>query len=388
MDFALSEEQRMFRDALRSFVDKEIIPVATEWEHSGRSPDAIVETMKLMGLFGITIPEQYGGTDLDKVSFALVFEEISRGWMGIAGILGSHSLACWMIARHGTPEQKQRYLPELATGGRRTGIGLTEPGAGTDLQGIRTTARREGDYYVLNGSKMWITNARHANPLPVLVKTDPTASPAHKGMSVLLIDTTSQGFTISRDLPKLGYKGTESCEIHLDNVVVPADELLGGLEGRGMQQVLSALEIGRLNVAARSVGIAQAAYDAALAYASQREAFGQPISGFQAIQIKLANMAMKVQSARLLTYWAASEADAGGRVDLQAGMAKVVASEAALETSQDAMVIHGGYGYSQEFVVERLYRDAILMSIGEGTNDIMRTVIARQLTSGQGVIGI
>ncbi len=387
MDFAFSEEQRMFRDMLRSFVDKEIIPVATEWEHAGRYPTEIVETMKRMGLFGITVPEEYGGADLDKVSFTLVFEEISRGWMGIAGILGSHSLSCWMIARHGTPEQKQRYLPELATGARRTGIGLTEPGAGTDLQGIRTAARREGDHYVVNGSKTWITNARHADPLPVLVKTDPTASPAHKGMSVLLIDTTTPGFTVSRDLPKLGYKGTESCEIHLDQVIVPAENLLGGIEGRGMQQVLSGLEIGRLNVAARSVGIAQAAYDAALAYSRQREAFGQPISGFQAIQLKLANMAMRVQSARLLTYWAASQADAGERVDLQAGMAKVVASEAALEAAQDAMMIHGGYGYSQEFVVERLYRDAILMSIGEGTNDIMRTVIAKQLTSGKGIIG-
>lgn len=387
MDFAFSEEQRMFRDTLRSFVDKEITPVATEWEHSGRYPAEIVDAMKRMGLFGITVPEEYGGADLDMISFSLVFEEISRGWMGIAGILGSHSLACWMIARHGTEEQKQRYLPELATGARRTGIGLTEPSAGTDLQGIRTTARRTGSHYVVNGSKTWITNARHADPLPVLVKTDPAACPAHKGMSVLLIDATTPGFTVGRDLPKLGYKGTESCEVHLDDVIVPAGNLLGGTEGRGLQQVLSSLEIGRLNVAARSVGIAQAAYDAALVYSRQREAFGQPIADFQAIQLKLADMAMKVQSARLLTYWAAAQADAGARVDLQAGMAKVVASEAALATAQDAMVVHGGYGYSQEFVVERLYRDAILMSIGEGTNDVMRTVIARQLTSGKGVIG-
>ena len=387
MDFALSEEQRMFRDMLRAFVDKEIIPVATEWEHSERYPTEIVEIMKRMGLFGITVPEEYGGADLDMISFTLVFEEISRGWMGIAGILGSHSLACWVIARHGTDDQKLRYLPELATGARRTGIGLTEPSAGTDLQGIRTTARRTGNHYIVNGSKTWITNARHADPLPVLVKTDPGARPAHKGMSVLLIDTTAPGFTVSRDLPKLGYKGTESCEIHLDDVIVPAANLLGGAEGRGLQQVLSGLEIGRLNVAARSVGIAQAAYDAALVYSRQREAFGQPIAEFQAIQLKIANMAMKVQSARLLTYWAAAQADAGARVDLQAGMAKVVASEAALEAAQDAMMVHGGYGYSQEFVVERLYRDAILMSIGEGTNDVMRTVIARQLTSGKGVIG-
>lgn len=387
MDFTLSEEQRMFRDMLRSFVEKEILPVATEWEHSGRYPTEIVDTMKQMGLFGITVPEEYGGLALDKVSFALVFEEISRGWMGIAGILGSHSLSCWMIASHGTAEQKARYLPELASGTRRTGIGLTEPGAGTDLQGIRTTARRQGDGYLVNGTKMWITNARHADPLPLLVKTDPSASPAHRGMSVLLVDTTSPGFTVSRDLPKLGYKGTESCEIVLDNVEVPAGNLLGGVEGRGLQQVLSGLEIGRLNVAARSVGIAQAAFEAALRYSRQREAFGKPIGDFQAIQLKIANMAINVQAARLLTYWAASQADAEARVDMQAGMAKTFASETAIEASRDAMMVHGGYGYSEEFVVERIYRDAILMSIGEGTNDIMRTVIAQQLSSGHGGIG-
>jgi alkylation response protein AidB-like acyl-CoA dehydrogenase len=387
MDFTLTREQEMFRKSLRDFVDKQIIPVASEWERSGRYPTEIVETMKELGLFGITIPEEYGGIDVDKVSFALVFEEISRGWMGIAGILGSHSLACWMIANHGTDDQKNRYLPELATGVRRTGIGLTEPNAGTDLQGIRTTARLDGDHYVVNGSKTWITNARHADPLPVLVKTDTKASPAHRGMSVLLIDTTTEGFTVERDLPKLGYKGTESCEITMQDVVVPVANLLGGTEGRGMQQVLSALEIGRINVAARSVGIAQAAYDAALAYSGLREAFGKPISEFQAIQLKIANMAINVQAARLLTYWAASKADAGDRVDLEAGMAKTFASEAAMDAAKDSMMIHGGYGYSQEFVVERLYRDSILMSIGEGTNDIMRTVIASHLTSGKGKVG-
>ena len=386
MDFQLTDEQRMFREMLRSFVEKEIVPVASEWEHAGRYPTEIVDSMKKMGLFGITVPEQYGGLDVDKVSFALVFEEISRGWMGIAGILGSHSLSCWMIAKHGTQEQKQRFLPELASGQRRTGVGLTEPGAGTDLQGIRTTARREGDTYVVNGTKTWITNARHADPLPVLVKTDPAASPAHRGMSVLLVDTTSPGFTVSRDLPKLGYKGTESCEVVLDDVQVPATDLLGGKEGKGLQQVLSSLEIGRINIAARSVGIAQAAYDAALDYSRQREAFGQQISDFQAIQLQLADMAITVQASRLLTYWAASAADAGERVDLQAGMAKTFASETAMTASRDAMMIHGGYGYSQEFIVERLYRDAILMSIGEGTNDIMRTIIAKALVDGKGTI--
>jgi alkylation response protein AidB-like acyl-CoA dehydrogenase len=387
MDFTLSDEQRLFRDTIREFVDKEIRPVASEWERSGRYPTEIVDTMKELGLFGMTVPEEYGGLDVDMVSFAIVFEEIAKGWMGVAGILGSHSLSCWMIAKHGTDEQKAKYLPELATGERRTGIGLTEPDAGTDLQGIKTTARREGDVYIVNGTKTWITNARYANPLPVLVKTDVNASPAHKGMSVLLVDTSLPGFSVSKDLPKLGYKGTESCEVVLDNVEVPASELLGGVEGRGMQQVLSGLETGRINVAARALGIAQASYDAALEYSRQRHAFGQPISDFQAIQMKLADMATNIQAARLLVYWSAANADAGERVDMQAGMAKLFASETAVKAAMDAMRIHGGYGYSQEFVVERLYRDAPLMTIGEGTSDVMQMVIARSLISGKERIG-
>ena len=387
MDFNLSDEQQMFRDTIRSFVDKEIVPVASEWEHSGRYPTEIVETMKGLGLFGMTIPEEYGGLGIDMVSFAIVFEEIAKGWMGIAGILGSHSLSSWMIAKHGTPEQKQEFLPRLATGELRTGIGLTEPGAGTDLQGIATTAVLDGDHYVVRGTKTWITNARYAGVLPVLVKTDPSAAPAHKGMSVLLIDCDSPGFTVSKDLPKLGYKGTESCEIVLDDVRVPVDRLLGGVEGRGMQQVLSGLETGRINIGSRALGIAQAAYDAALQYSRDREAFGKPISDFQAIQIKLADMATNIQAARLMVYWAASKADAGERVDMQSGMAKLFASEVAVTAALDAMRIHGGYGYSQEFVVERLYRDAPLMTIGEGTSDVMRMVIARSLVSGAEVVG-
>ena len=387
MDFTLTQEQQDFRQALRQLVEKEIMPVAAEWERSGRYPTEIVEHLKAMGLFGITTPEEYGGLALDMVSFALVYEEIARGWMGIAGILGSHNMSCSIIARHGTEEQKQRLLPKLASGEYRTGIGLTEPGAGTDLQGITTTARREGDEYVVNGTKTWITNARHAAVLPVLVKTDPTATPAHQGMSLLLVDTTTPGFEVSRDLGKLGYKGTESCEIFLQDVRVPVRDLLGGVEGRGLQQALSGLEIGRLNVAARSVGVAQAAYDAALRYARERTAFGKPIADFQAIQLKLADIATQLQAARLMTYWAASRADAGRRVDMEAGMAKYFASETALTASLEAMRIHGGYGYSTEFVVERLYRDAPLMAIGEGTNDILRTVIAKALVAGSGIVG-
>ena len=387
MDFELSAEQRLLRDTIRSFVDAEIRPVAREFEDSGRYPDEIVATMRKMGLFGLLVPDEYGGMAADMVSLAVVFEEISRGWMGVAGIIGSHSLSCWMIARFGTDEQKRAHLPALASGERRTGIALTEPGAGSDLQGIATVARRAGDSFILNGRKTWITNARHADPLPVLVKTDPSASPAHAGMSVLLVDQSTPGFEVVRDLPKLGYRGPETCELVFDDAAVPAANLLGGREGRGLQQVLAALEKGRINIAARAVGVAQEAYDQALRYAGERDAFGQKISGFQAVQLKLADMAMKLQAARLLTYWAASRADAGQRADLESGLAKVYASEVAYECAFTAMQVHGGYGYSKEFTVERLYRDAPLMVIGEGTNDILRTVIAESLTSGRGVIG-
>ena len=379
MTIQLTQDQKDFQEAIRAFVDKEIIPVARDMEHSGEYPTAIVEHMKEMGLFGMTIPEEFGGLGVDMTTFSIVFEELSRGWMGVAGILGSHSMACFIISKNGTPEQKAKYLPELATGARRSGLGLTEPGAGTDLQGITTTATLDGDHYIVRGSKTWITNARHADPLPVLVKTDPKADPRHKGMSVLLIDAGTPGFTIGKDIPKMGYKGPESCEVILDEVRVPVENLLGGVEGRGMQQVLSALETGRLNIAARSVGIAARAYEEAVKYAKSRMAFGKSISEFQAIQLKIADMATDLQAARLLTYWAASEADQGKRVDLQTAQAKVFASEVAIQNSLRAMQVHGGYGYSTEYEIERLYRDAPLMSIGEGTNDIMRMVIAKQI---------
>ena len=379
MTIQLTQDQKDFQEAIRAFVDKEIIPVARDMEHSGEYPTAIVEHMKEMGLFGMTIPEEFGGLGVDMTTFSIVFEELSRGWMGVAGILGSHSMACFIISKHGTPEQKAKYLPELATGARRSGLGLTEPSAGTDLQGIATTATLDGDHYIVRGSKTWITNARHADPLPVLVKTDPKADPRHKGMSVLLIDAGTPGFTIGKDIPKMGYKGPESCEVILDEVRVPVENLLGGVEGRGMQQVLSALETGRLNIAARSVGIAARAYEEAVKYAKSRMAFGKSISEFQAIQLKIADMATDLQAARLLTYWAASEADQGKRVDLQTAQAKVFASEVAIQNSLRAMQVHGGYGYSTEYEIERLYRDAPLMSIGEGTNDIMRMVIAKQI---------
>jgi alkylation response protein AidB-like acyl-CoA dehydrogenase len=400
VDFELSDEQRLFRQTLREFADKEIMPVAPEWERTGRYPAEIVSRLRELGLFGLNVPGEYGGLAADRVSYALAFEEIARAWLGAAGLIGPHSVACWLVARNGTPEQKQRYLPAMASGELRSGIALTEPGAGTDLQGIATRAVRDGGggggggYYTVTGAKTWITNARVAGLLPVLVKTG-GAQRSPRAMSVLLVETSAPGFTVTRDLPKLGYKGPETCELVLDQVRVPAGSLLGGEEGRGLQQVLSALEIGRINIAARAVGVAQAAYDAALGYARTREAFGHPIAEFQAIQLKLADMATEIQAARLLTYWAAARSEAlkgdgeagGGRVDLEAGMAKMYASEVALKCALESMRIHGGYGYSAEFVVERLYRDAPLMAIGEGTNDVQRLVIARSLVSGAGRLG-
>jgi alkylation response protein AidB-like acyl-CoA dehydrogenase len=380
LDFELSAEQAAFRDTIRDFVRREVRPVAREMEHQEVYPQQIAAKMAELGLFGMLVPEEYGGLGLDAVSYSIVFEELSKAWMGVAGVLGSHSMATLMIARSGTEDQRRRFLPELAAGKRRSGLALTEPDAGSDLQGIKTIARRDGDAYVLNGTKTWITNARHADPLPVLVKTDPAARPAHRGMSLLLVEAGTPGYVVTRDIPKLGYKGPESCEVVLADCRVPAANLLGGREGQGLQQALSALEFGRCNIAGRAVGVAQAALDLALEYAGQRHAFGRPIADFQAVQLKLADMATEVQAARLLTWWAASRLDAGERADMETGMAKLYASEAAVRASLESMRIHGGYGYSKEFEVERLYRDAPLMAIGEGTNDILRTVIARQLT--------
>ncbi|HEY1421286.1 MAG TPA: acyl-CoA dehydrogenase family protein [Candidatus Dormibacteraeota bacterium] len=383
MDFELSPHQVEFRDLMRDFARRSISPVARESELAGRYPTEIVEEMKAMGLFGMLIPEAYGGIGIDAVSYAIVFEEISKAWMGVAGILGSHSLSTWMVATHGTEEQRARWLPEWATGHKRTGIALTEPAAGSDLQGIKTVARRDGDHYVVNGAKTWITNARHADPLPVLVKTDPDAQPRHKGMSILLVEQGTPGFTVGKDLGKLGYKGPESSEVFFDDCAVPVENVLGGEEGHGLQQALSALEFGRVNIAGRAVGVAQACLDRSLDYARERQAFGRPIAEFQAIQLKLADMATEVQAARLLTWWAASALDSGRRADMETGMAKLYASEICITAAMEAMRIHGGYGYSTEYEIERFYRDAPLMAIGEGTNDILRTVIARQLVRGQ-----
>ncbi|MGH7765587.1 MAG: acyl-CoA dehydrogenase family protein [Candidatus Dormibacteraceae bacterium] len=383
MDFELSTQQAAFRDLMREFARRSISPVARESELSGRYPTEIVEEMKAIGLFGMLIPEEYGGIGIDAVSYAIVFEEISKAWMGVAGILGSHSLSTWMVAKHGTEEQRRRWLPDWASGRKRTGIALTEPGAGSDLQGISTVARRDGDRYLVNGAKTWITNARHADPLPVLVKTDPDAQPRHHGMTVLLIEQGTPGFAVGKDLGKLGYKGPESSEVFLNDCAVPLENVLGGVEGHGLQQALSALEFGRVNIAGRAVGVAQACLDRSIDYARERHAFGRPIAEFQAIQLKLADMATEVQAARLLTWWAAAALDAGRRADMETGMAKLYASEICIKAALEAMRVHGGYGYSTEYEIERFYRDAPLMAIGEGTNDILRTLIARQLVREQ-----
>ncbi len=381
MDFELTADQKALQDLLRDFARRSIEPVAREFEHSGRYPDEIVAEMKTMGLFGMLVPSEYGGIGLDAISYSLVFEELSRAWMGVAGILGTHSLACRIIAGSGTEDQKRRWLPGMASGEIRSGLALTEPGAGSDLQGISTTARRERDSYVVNGTKTWITNARRAQILPVLVKTDPQAKPPHRGMSLLVVESGTPGFTVGKDIPKLGYRGPESSEVSFVDCRVPVENLIGGSEGNGLRQALAALEFGRCNIAGRAVGVAQAALDLALKHAKERHAFGRPIADFQAIQLKLATVATEIQAARLLTRWAASKLDSGARADLETGMAKYFASEVAVRATLESMRIHGGYGYSAELDVERLYRDAPLMAIGEGTNEILQTVIAKLLLS-------
>jgi len=377
--FDLTEDQRLVAKTVKEFVDRDVIPSAPAMEHRDEYPESLVETMKGMGLFGLNIPEALGGSDVDYTTFAIVFEELSRGWMGLAGILGSHLVLCDVIVRFGTEAQKQRFLPRLAKGEPRGGICLSEPGAGTDLQAITTTAIKRSTSYLVNGSKMWVTNGRRAQVLLLMAKTNPAATPAHRGISAFVIEKGAPGLTVSRDIDKLGYKGVETCEIHFQDFAVPEENLIGGEEGHGFKHVMTGLEAERINVAARGLGVAQAAFDEAIAYAQQRQTFGKPIAEHQAIQLKLADMATKIEAARLLTRQAAHKKDRGERCDLEAGMAKLFASETCQEVSLEAMRVLGGYGYTQEFPVERFYRDAPLMIIGEGTNEIQRLVIARQL---------
>jgi len=380
----LVEEEAAIVQSVRSFVDNEVRPVARELEHADEYPERLIEQMKAMGVFGLTIPEPYGELSVSTSCYALVTEELARGWMSLAGAMGGHTVVAKLILTYGTEEQKRRYLPRMATGEVRATMALTEPGGGSDLQAIATHARPDGDGWVVDGTKTWITNARRSQLVALLCKTDKAAVPAHKGISILLAEK-GPGLTVSRDLSKLGYKGVESCEVVFDGYRAPAGALLGGEPGRGFAQMMKGLEIGRIQVAARALGVGRAAFEDALQYAQERETFGKPIWKHQSIGNYLADMATRLTAARQLVLHAARCLDAGGRCDLEAGMAKLFASEAAMQIALDAMRIHGGYGYSTEFRVERYFRDAPLMILGEGTNEIQRDVIARQLISRGGL---
>lgn len=375
----LNTEQQLILSTVRKFVANEVIPVASEMDHRNEYPHELVRQMQEMGLFGLNIPEEYGGAGVDTATFAMVFEEISRGWLGLAGVIGSNSVMCDVVVRFGTDEQKRRFLPAMASGAKRGGICLTESNAGTDLQNISTTARRDGNVYRVNGSKMWITNARHGNTFLLLAKTDPSAQPAHRGMSAFIIEKGTHGMNVGRDIDKLGYKGVETCELHFDNFPVPLENLVGGGEGQGFKHVMTGLEAERLNVAARGLGVARAAFEEAIRYAQRRVTFGRPIAEYQTIQNKLADMATRIEASRLLIYSAAEKRDRGERCDLEAGMAKLFATETAAEVSFEAMRILGANGYSKDFPVERYYRDAPLVVIGGGTNELQRLIIARNL---------
>ncbi|HEV3038198.1 MAG TPA: acyl-CoA dehydrogenase family protein [Candidatus Angelobacter sp.] len=376
---SLTSEQQLIINTVRQFCEREVIPVASELEHRNEYPHELVKQMQKIGLFGLNVPEQYGGGDVDFTTFAMVFEELSRAWLGLAGVIGTHSVLCDVLNLFGTTEQKQKFLPGLASGERRGGICLSETNAGTDLQNISTVAIREGDVYRVNGSKMWITNGRFGNTFLLIAKTNPQAKPAHKGMSAFVIEKGAPGLTVSRDIDKLGYKSVETCELHFQDFPVPAENLIGGVEGEGFKQVMTGLEAERLNVAARGLGIARAAFEEAIRYSQQRSTFGKPICEHQSIQIKLADMATKIEASRLLIYSAAEKRDRGERCDLEAGMAKLFATETAAEVSFEAMRILGGNGYSKDFPVERYYRDAPLVVIGGGTNELQRLIIARRL---------
>ena len=375
-----SEEARtQIVNVVREFVARDVKPVADRYDNEDIYPAELVETMAEMGLFGITIPEAYGGLGLDYTTFAMIFEELSKGWMSVSGVIGTHHLMAYIIASFGTEEQKRRFLPGMATGEIKGGTAITEPEAGSDVQNIQTSAVKDGEEYVLNGTKMFITNAENGNAFAVLAKTDPDTDPAYRGIGCFIVEKGATGFSVGKHLDKLGYRGIDTCELVFRDCRIPIENLVGGVEGQGFRQVMSGLETGRINIAARAVGVATAAFEAAIDYAQRRHAFGVPIVKHQAIQMKLADMATKIQAARLMTYDAAAKKDAGERADLEAGMAKLFASEVCGEVTLEAMRIHGGYGYIKDYPVERYYRDAPLMIIGEGTNEIQKLVIARRL---------
>jgi butyryl-CoA dehydrogenase len=373
-------------EEVRAFVDEQVIPVASDYELADRYPEPLVEEMKRLGLFGITVPREFGGLELDLESYAAVTAELSRGWMTLSGILNTHLISAWMIRTYGTDEQRERHLPRMATGEVRSAYSMTEPHAGSDVQAIQTTARREGDEYVLDGRKRWVTNGLRSGLVMLLARTDPDAQPRHRGMTAFVLEKEpgvmkQPGLEVPRLIDKLGYRGLDSAQLLLEGFRTPASSVLGGEEGvgRGFRFFMAGIELGRVNVAARGVGLAQRAFDEAIAYAQRRTTFGAPIAEHQAVQLKLAQMATKIEAARLLTAQAARRKDAGERADLEAGMAKLFATETATEVATEALRIHGGNGYSTEFVVERLYRDAPLLMVGEGSNEIQQVLIARRL---------
>jgi alkylation response protein AidB-like acyl-CoA dehydrogenase len=380
----MTDEETMLVETVRAFVDRDVKPTVREVEHANEYPEAWIEQMKRIGIYGLAIPESYGGSPVSTRCHVLVTQELSRGWMSLAGAMGGHTVVAKLLELFGTEEQKRTYLPPMANGDVRATMALTEPGGGSDLQNMKTTALGDGAELVINGSKTWISNARRSGLIALLCKTDPAATPKHKGISVVLVEH-GPGLTVSRDLPKLGYKGVESCELTFDDCRVPASAILGGEPGRGFAQMMKGLETGRIQVASRALGVATAALEDALRYAQERESFGQPIWKHQAVGHYLADMATKLTAARQLTLYAADRYDAGERADMEAGMAKLFASEVAMEIALNAVRIHGGYGYSTEFDVERYFRDAPLMIVGEGTNEIQRNVIAGQLVARGGI---
>ncbi len=380
----LSAEEQAVVSTVAEFVDREVRPVARGLEHANEYPEKLIAQMKALGIYGLAIPEPYGEAPVSTPCYAEVTAELARGWMSLAGAMGGHTVVAKLLLNFGTQEQKERYLSRMATGEVRATMALTEPGGGSDLQAMTTIARPDGDGYRINGAKTWITNARRSQLIALLCKTDPTATPRHRGISILLVEH-GPGLVVSRDLPKLGYKGVESCELSFTDYRAPGDALLGLEPGRGFAQMMKGLEIGRIQVASRAVGVAQAAFDDALRYAQERESFGQPIWKHQQIGSYLADMATKLTASRQLVRFAAERYDAGERCDMEAGMAKLFASEAAMEIALNAVRIHGGYGYSTEFDVERYFRDAPLMIVGEGTNEIQRNVIAQQLVARGGL---
>jgi len=391
----MNAEEIMLVETVRAFIDRDVKPTVRDVEHANEYPEAWIEQMKRIGIYGLAVPEEYGGSPVSTRCYVLVTQELSRGWMSLAGAMGGHTVVAKLLELFGTEEQKRKYLPPMATGELRATMALTEPGGGSDLQNMKTTAIAEGSELVINGSKTWISNARRSGLIALLCKTDPAAKPAHKGISVVLVEHgeavpgldigSSPGLTVSRDLPKLGYKGVESCELTFDDCRVPASAILGGEPGTGFAQMMKGLETGRIQVASRALGVASAALDDALRYAQERESFGQPIWKHQAVGHYLADMATKLTAARQITFYAADRYDAGERADMEAGMAKLFASEVAMEIALNAVRIHGGYGYSTEFDVERYFRDAPLMIVGEGTNEIQRNVIASQLVARGGI---